>query len=185
MPVSSVTQAKTNDHSPGRWTHFALYVAMVTIMYFASTPEIVGNLSESEERHFHVAAVRLKQGANESKFVGYSLQYLKSGKVDLVSVSFLLPEGIIDIPGGDIHTVTVLERHPDWQLVEYGYGNTHDSVSRYRAFKDRVEPVSYRITMHPGIFLWALILVIPAGLLGALFNAVWNAARRRRGFDAA
>jgi hypothetical protein len=157
---------------------------MVTIMYFTSTPEVVGNFSEREERDFHVAAVRLKMGANESKFVGYSLSYINSGKVDLASVSFLLPEESIDIPGGDIHTVTILEHHPDWQLVEYRYGNTHDSVSRYRAFKGRIEPVSYRITMHPGVVFWALVLLIPAWLIGALINAVWNALARRRTSDA-
>jgi hypothetical protein len=169
-----------HDRSPGQWTAYILYVAMVTIMYFAITPKVVGPISEHEERDFHVAVVRLDRNADEPPFAGYTIRFLKSGEVDPASISFLLPEGNIDIPGGDAHTVTVLERHADWQLIEYRYGNSHDSTSLYRAFKDRIEPVSYHITMHPGVFLWAVILVFPAHLLGKRINAAWNAAARRK-----
>jgi hypothetical protein len=164
----------------GWWISATLYPVMVTLMYIASTPTSVGHLAEREERGFHVAAVRLKKSPDEARFVGYTLQQLKSGKVDPESVSFLLPDGAVDIRQADSHQVTVLERHADWQLVEYRHGNTHDTVSRYRAFRDRVEPVSYRITMHAGVVLWALLLLIPAGLLGALVNFALKILATRR-----
>src|SRR5438552_455272 len=141
------TEEKTKGSSPGYLTYLVVYVVMVTAMYFASTPEVTGNFTERQERDFHIAAVSLTKAAKDTSYVAFSLAQFKTGKVDLASVSFLLPQGDIkiDVPG--LHKVTVLERHPDWQLVEYHYGNTHDSISRYRAFKDRIEPVSYRITM--------------------------------------
>ena len=78
----------------------------------------------------------------------------------------------MNVQNGDLHRVTVLESQPEWQLVEYHYGNNHDSISRYRAFKDRIEPVSYRITMHPGIFFSAIVLLMPAWIVSVVINAV-------------
>jgi hypothetical protein len=186
-----VTKDKSKTSSPGNLTHFVVYAVALTAMYFTSTPEITGNFTERQERDFHVAAVRLKKDAKDASYVAYSLAQLKAGKVDLASVSFLLPQDItdgdaMDVPGSDLHRVTVLERHPDWQLIKYSYGNTHDSISRYRAFKDRIEPVSYRVTMHMGIFISAFVLLIPAVIVSAVINAIWNAiARRKKSSDAA
>lgn len=157
-----------------------MYALALTAVYFASTPEVTGNFTEREGRDFHVAAVRLTKDANDANYVAYSLAHLDAGKVDLASVSFLLPEDVINITGGDLHKVTVLERHPDWQLIEYHYGNTHDSISRYRAFKDRIEPISYRITMHIGLFFGAIVLLIPAWIVSALINRIWNAVAGRK-----
>ena len=181
-------QDKTKGNSPGYLTHLVVYAAAVTAMYFASTPEVTGNLTERQERDFHVAAVKLTKDANDATYVAFSLAQLKTGEVDLASVSFLLPERDIKINdrGADLHKVTVLERHPDWQLVEYRYGNTHDSISRYRAFKDRIEPVSYRITMDMGLFFSAIVLLIPASIVSILINAIWRAiARRKKAADVA
>lgn len=151
-----------------------VYLAAVTIMYRVATPEMAGPaLTEREERNFRVAALRLKPAPQEAKFVGYTLSSIRSGKVDPSAISFLLPNEPFEIAQGDIHSVSVLERHAEWQLVEYRFANTYDSVSRYRAFKDRIEPLSYRITMHPGVFIWAFLLLIPAWLVGALVNLVW------------
>jgi|SRR5579859_97695 len=168
--------ADNTKRSPGYVTHLVVYVLAVTVMYFVSTPEITGKLSDRQQRDFHVAAF------SPSTNVAYpvSLAQLNDGKVDLGSVSFLAPPGDITVSasGHDLHKVTVLERHPDWQLVEYHYGNSHDSKSRYRAFKARIEPVSYRVTMDIGLFLSAVILVVPAWIVAALINAVWNRAAR-------
>ena len=179
---------KTKGNSPGYLTHLVVYAVAVTAMYFVSTPEVTGNFTERQERDFHVAAVKLTKDATDATYVAFSLAQLKTGKVDLASVSFLLPEGDIkiNVQGADLHKVTVLERHPDWQLVRYDYGNTHDSTSRYRAFKDRIEPVSYRITMDMGLFVSAIVLLIPASIVSALFNAIWRAiARRKKAVDVA
>jgi len=118
------TKEKTKGSSPGFLTHLLVYGVAVTAMYFASTPEVTGNFTERQERDFHIAAVSRAKGAKEARYVGISLAQLKAGKVDLASVSFLLPPGDIkiSIPSSDVHKVTVIERHPDWQLVEYYFG---------------------------------------------------------------
>ena len=176
------TKEKTKGNSPGYLTHLVVYGLAVTAMYYASTPAVTGNFTERQERDFHIAAVRLPKAAKEASYVAFSLAQLKAGKVDLASVSFLLPRGDIkiNVPGADLHEVTVIERHPDWQLVEYHYGNTHDSISRYRAFRNRIEPVSYRITMDMGLVFSALVLLIPAVIVSALINALWKRRARRR-----
>jgi len=181
-----VTDDKPKRSFPGHLTGLVVYAAALIALYFQSTPEVTGSFTEKQQRDFHVAAVRLGKDANDTSYAAYSLAQVKAGKVDLASMSFLLPRDVIDIPGGDLHKVTVVERHPDWQLVEYRYGNTHDSISRYRAFKDRIEPVSYRITMHMGLAFGAIVLLIPAWIVSAVVNAIWNAvARRKKSSDAA
>lgn len=79
-----------------------------------------------------------------------------------------------------MHRVTVIERHADWQVVEYRYGNSHDSTSRYRAYRDRIEPLAYRMTMSMGFFVSALVLLLPVWIASRLINAIWNAVVRRR-----
>ena len=175
------SEDKANGSSPGWLTHLVVYVVAVTAMYFGSTPEVTGDFSERQERDFHIAAVKRKKDANDADYVAVTLAALKAGKVDSASMSFLLPQDVVDIsPGGDLHKVTVLERHPDWQLVKYNYGNTHDSVSRYRAFKDHIEPVSYRLTMDMGLFFSAIALLIPASLVSVLINAIWRLVARKK-----
>ena len=173
------TTEVTKRRSPVFVTQLVVYAVMLVAMYFISTPEVTGTLTEGQERDFHVAAVNSTKDANP---VAVSLAQLKARTVDLSSTSFLLPEGNIkmNVQGGDLHMVTVLERHPGWQLVEYRYGNTHDSISRYRAFKDHIEPVSYRITMHPGLIFGAVVLLLPAWIVSALINVVWRRVVGRR-----
>lgn len=177
-----MTEDKTKKNSPGCLTNVVVYAIMLTAMYFAITPQVTGNFTENEASDFHVVAIRLKKGANDSNYVPYSLARLMVEKVDSVSVSFLLPEDIIYIDdfGSDLHKVTVLEHYPDSQLIEYHYGNTHHSISTYRAFKDRIEPISYRVTMHPGILFGAIVLLIPARIVSTLINAIWSAVVRKK-----
>jgi len=180
--------ARTNNRSPGYLTHLVLCALAVTVAYFAGTPEVTRDFTERQERDFHVAAARAAHDSGKGGQVFFALSHLRSGKVDLEGLSFLLPAGEIriDVEGHDLHKVTVLERHADWQLIEYVYGNSHTSVSRYRAYKDRVEPVSYRVTMHFGLFVFAIVALIAALLASTLVNAVWNAlARRNKGPEAA
>lgn len=156
------------------WAFLVVYAASVTWMYFASTPEITGNFSEREQQDFRVAAVKTGAASKSPEYVSYTLAQLRKPSLDLSQVSFLLPEKVVEIPGGDIHRATVLESHSSWQLVEYDYGNTHSSSSRYRAFKERIEPVSYRITFHPGIVIWAIVLLVPALVAAAAINWIWR-----------
>ena len=176
-----------NRKSPGFLTYLVIYVVAAVTMYFASTPEVTGDFTDRQARDFHIAVVGLTDGATAGGFSWVSLAQVRSEKFDLASVAFLLPQGEIKIEsaGSDLHKVTVLERHSDWQLVEYHYGNSHDSISRYRAFKDRIEPVAYRVTMHAGMLLSALLLLVPVVIVSALVNAVWKwGAGRRKLSDA-
>jgi hypothetical protein len=173
---------KPHDRSPGGLTHLAVYIVAASALYFGSTPEVTGNFTERQENDFHIAAVRIGKGALDADYSVVTLAQIKAQKVDVAAFTFLLPQDVVDLhPGGDLHKATVLERHPDWQLVKYDYGNTHDSVSKYRAFKDRIEPVSYRQTMDMGMMFSAILLLIPVSLVSALINAIWRLVARRRG----
>ncbi len=186
-----MTKYKTRNNSPGSLTKYVVYALALPAMYFAMTPEITGNFTEGQARGFRVAAVKLikdAKGAEGSDYMAYSLLQIQSGKVDLTSVSFLLPQDVVNVfpNSGDENRAIVLERHPDSQLIEYRFGNTHSSTSRYRAFKDRIEPVSYRITMGMGLLFGAIILLIPVWIVSAVINAIWNAvASRKKSSDAA
>jgi hypothetical protein len=174
-----VTKEQTKKSAPGPLTHVVIYAVSLVAMYFAITPEITENFTENQMRSFRVAAVSLSETAPKAKYAAYSLAAVQAQprKIDLASMSFLLPQDVTNIfpDSGDTNKVTVLERHPDWQLVEYDFGNTYSSISRYRAFKDRIEPVSYRMTMSPGIMFYSIALLIPVWIVSAVINAIWNA----------
>jgi hypothetical protein len=186
-----VTKDKAQNRSPGSLTKYVVYAVALPVMYLAMTPKITGNFTENEARGFRIAAVKSMKDAKDAKgaeYIAYSLAQIQSGKVDLQAVSFLLPQDVTNVypDSGDTNEATVLERHSDWQLVEYRFGNSHSSTSQYRAFKDRIEPVSYRITMHMGLLFGAILLLVPAWIVAALVNAIWNAiAGRKKSSDAA
>lgn len=186
-----MTNSRTKDRSPGSLTKYVVYALALPAMYFVVTPEFTGNFTESQARHFRVAAVKLikdAKGAEGSDYRAYSLLQLQSEKVDLASVSFLLPQDVVNVfpDSGDLNRATVLERHSDWQLIEYHFGNTHDSVSRYRAFKDRIEPVSYRVTGGVGLIFGAIVLLVPVWIVSAVINWIWNeVAGRKKSSDVA
>jgi hypothetical protein len=92
------------------------------------------------------------------------------GTVDM-GRTFLLPHGGARIPSaGDSYRFDVLEDHGSWQLVEVVFRNTHSSWSRYRAYADRVEPVSYRTDGSFSALLPMLVLIVAAFVL-----ALWVA----------
>jgi hypothetical protein len=149
---------------------FAVYAASVAAMYFLSTPERTAPFSENERRQFHVAALSADGGPGRREYLALTLAQLTDAP-KRPAVSFLLPEPSVNIPGGDEHHATVLESGPGWQRIEYRYGNGHTSVSRYRATRERIEPLWLRVTFHPGILIWAVLLVFPALIAGA--SAGW------------
>lgn len=175
---------KATRSSAGTWVFLVVYAASVAWMYVASTPEITGSFSEREERTFRVAAVKASGASGQREYVVYTLARLRQPGVDLSQISFLLPEKVVSIPGGDLHRATVLEDHTSWQLIQYDFGNTHSSISRYRAFKDRIEPISYRVTFHPGIVISGFLLLIPALIAAALANWIGRAIASRRASSA-
>ena len=78
-----------------------------------------------------------------------------------------------------------MESHPDWQLVKYRYTGTHFAESEYRAYQDRVEPVSTRIRDQPGVLLKAAALLIPALIVAAAVRGTWRRATRESQAEAA
>ena len=76
---------------------------------------------------------------------------------------FLLPEDSVAVGDGETFA-EVLQDHGDWQLVAVSYWNTHSSKSTYRAYDDRVEPVSYQLTGNVMVML-VLIFLLPVALL--------------------
>jgi hypothetical protein len=58
------------------------------------------------------------------------------------------------------------------------YDDTRTSTSVYRAYRDRVEPVSHRVTSHLGEPVLAVLLVLPAAVVAAAFGLVLGRLRR-------
>lgn len=166
--------------SAGSWAFIVVYAASFAWMYVESTQEITSEFSEQEERSFRVAAVKTGTAAGPRQYVSVTLMQLRKPGLDLSQISFLLPDKVVVIPGGDLHRATVLEDHSKWQLIEYDFGNTHSSVSRYRAFQDRIEPVSYRVTFHPGIVIAGFLLLVPAFLAAAIAKWIAKIVARKK-----
>ena len=109
-----------------------------------------------------------------TRYQVFNLEHVNSGELDLTELTFLLPSKSVTINVGNIHHAEVLEDHGDWQLVAFHYSNTRTSTSIYRAYKDRVEPVSYKLTSHVGQAFSAIILIIPALILSAIITVIMN-----------
>ncbi len=78
--------------------------------------------------------------------------------------SFQLDTKNGSINQGDIAYYKVLEDKGDWQTIEVSYRNTHHSWSLYRAYENRIEPISYRVgnmgTALPGMILGVIVCVL-------------------------
>jgi len=137
-----------------------LYLPVTVAGYHLLTPETSGDFTRVA-KDFRVMAVR------DGKPVGMTLSALAGRDA---SVTFLLPPGGAELPDGDTHKAKILEAGGTSQLIEYEYSNTISSVSRYLAFRDRVEPVSYRLTFHPALPIALVVLMLPAWLAAFLID---------------
>jgi hypothetical protein len=148
-------------------------------MYVATTPTEIPPFDERVNWDFTVAGFVTGEVTNNQRFRVLSLQQLNTGTADLTDITFLLPRPTVTINVGDIHRVEVLEFHDDWQLVAFHYSNTRTATAVYRAFADRVEPVSYRMTSSAGHLGYAAVLLIPAFLLSRIIAGFlgWRAGR--------
>ena len=95
-------------------------------------------------------------------------------------ITYLLPTDVVEVPGGDEHRATVLERGGDWQLVRYEYANGISSTSRYRAFRDRIVPVAHRVTFHPGLMALEVLFAIPAWIASLAVNWLWTRLEEKK-----
>jgi len=147
-------------------------VSLVVIIFLTRPPEITDDFSGRTARMFSVATV--SQAGNGPDYGVTSLEALQTRSPDLSPQRFLLPEENVTISAGDIHRVTVLEDHGDWQLIRFNYSNSYTATSVYRAFAGRIEPVSFRMTSSIGDGMIAIVLIVPVYLLALLITFIRN-----------
>ena len=163
-------------------TKMAIYGVSLVGLYYVSTPTITDGFTGSVARNFTVAGIVAGGDAIGQPYRVYTLEHLNFVELNLDGVSFLLPKSKITINVGDIHRAKILEDHGDWQLVQFDYSNTRTSASIYRAYADRIEPVSYRLTssvthMFAVLLLFVIALVI-TGIITGVLN--WRARRAHK-----
>lgn len=173
---------KTNKkRSVGCLIPLGLYVVVLTVGFFVTRPPLItGEFPEATMRSFSIAIVEESGGG--FAYARRALQTIQRLNPELPSPRFLLPEPRITIDVGDIHHAEVLEEHGDWQLIEFNYSNTYMATSIYRAYADRVEPVSYQMTSSVGDAMVAMMLTIVAValyLLAVLINFIRNRRARK------
>ncbi len=174
---------KSRKKASGCLIFIVIYsLCLAAIFITSKNPEETKNFSGSLAKDFYVAAIVKKEPGQVPEYKAFNLEYLNTGKVDLSATSFLLPEKKITINVGDIHQAEILEDHGEWQLVAFHYSNTHTSTSKYRAYENHIEPVSYKLTSHVGQFISAIALFVPALILSVIISTIinWRAARAAR-----
>jgi len=165
-------------HRTGCLVPFGLYVMVLVTGFFVTRPPLITeNFPEQTARSFSVAVVEEAEDGYE--YGRRTLQTIQERDPELPPFRYLLPEQRITITVGDIHHATVIEDHEDWQLIEFDYSNTYMATSIYRAYADRVEPVSYQMTASVGDAMMAMAVTAIAVLL-YLFAALINFVRNRR-----
>lgn len=177
---------KEKRKSSGCMTFIAIYGSCLFVTYFATTPKQTEDFTGRTAREFSVAGVMTSNLDEGVSYRAFNLEFLTSGKLDITDLTFLLPQKSITINVGDIHSAEILEDNGEWQLVAFYYSNTRTSTSIYRAYKDRIEPVSYRVTSSAGHVFLAMILLIPALVLSKIVTAIldWRAKRVTQTKDA-
>jgi len=165
---------------PGCMTFTVIYGLCLIAIYIAGTPpKQTKDFTGRTAWEFTVAAFTTDNSIDGVTYRVLNLEYLNSRELDLTDLTFLLPEREVFINVGDLHNAEILEDHGEWQLVAFYYSNTRTSTSIYRAYQDRIEPVSYKITSHVGQVIGAFYLFIPALLLSIIVTAIINWRARR------
>lgn len=153
-----------------------LYIAVLVIGFYATRPPLITeDFSGHVARSFWVATVREADSGFE--YGSVRLETILKREPALPSFRYLLPEQRITIYVGDIHHASIIEDHGDWQLIEFNYSNTYMATSIYRAYADRVEPVSYQLESSVTDALVAMLFTafaVALYLLVALINFIRN-----------
>ena len=157
----------------------AVYGLSLVVGYLASTPTETEDFTDRTAREFSIAAVSTDD-SGEVTYRSLNLEILNSENLDTTNLSFLLDQPSVTINVGDIHRAEVLEDYGDRQLVAFHYSNTRTSTSVYHAYRDRVEPVSYRITSSVGHMSMAIFLLVPALVATWAISAIVMWRRKRR-----
>ena len=169
---------KSQPKTSGGRIFIVVYLLCLIGMYFISTPKETKDFKGVAKGFIIVGFVKTKSPENPEYKI-FSLAALRSGNVDLSDITFLLPEKAITSDVGDIHPAKILEDHGEWQLVKINYSYTRMSTSIYRAYKDRIEPVSWKLKFSLGIFLSAIILFLPAFIVSIIIRDFLNWHARR------
>jgi hypothetical protein len=165
-------------HRTGCLIPLGLYAAVLVIGFFLTRPPLItGDFSAQTARSFSIAVVEETDDGYEYR--RQTLQTIQEREPQLPALRYLLPEQRVTIDVSDIHYATVIEDHGDWQLIEYDYSNTYMATSIYRAYADRIEPVSYQMTGSVGDAVMAMAVTVIAVLLYFLATLV-NFVRNRR-----
>ena len=128
-------------------------------LFYKNTTDFSGKVAKD----FYIALVDLDTTNSKDKYSFRRLNDIESNPPDLSVYSYILPDTYSEIPSkGDTYHFEVLEEDSGTQLIELSYSNTHSSWSVYRAFQDKIVPVSHR-TDDPGLMIIMLILGIIAG----------------------
>ncbi len=163
-------------HRSGCLIPLGLYVALLGVGFFATrAPMITDHFDDSVASRFYVATV--EETAAGFEYGSLRLNSVRERDPRRPALRFLLPEPEITIDVGDIHHASVIEDHNEWQLIEFNYSNTYTATSIYRAYADRIEPVSFQMISSVGdVFAWALVTMVAVVLylLVALFNFMRN-----------
>jgi hypothetical protein len=165
-------------HRVGCVIPLGLYVAVLVVGFFVTRPPLITeDFPENVARSFSIAIVEGDVGG--AVYGRHTLEIVRERNTELRPYRYLLPEREITINNGDIHHVSVLEDHDDWQLIEFNYSNTYTATSIYRAYEDRIEPVSYQVTGSVGDAIMLMMVTAIAVLLYSLAQLA-NFIRNRR-----
>ena len=160
-------------HRIGCLMPLGIYVLVFVIFYFVTLPKpITDDFLNSAGRQFSVAVGLEIDGATEWRRM--RLQTLHERDPELPRPLFMLAEPELQMDYENFYIVTVLEDHGDWQLLEFDYSNTYNSTSVYRAYADRIEPVSYQPTFGVGHMMFAPVLILPTILLAWVITMLRN-----------
>jgi len=154
-----------------------LYVAVLVIGFYATRPPLITENLYGERTLTRFSIATVVDGENGYEYGRWTLRTVSEIGTGSPPRRFLLPEPEITIYVGDIHHARIIEDHDDWQLIEFNYSNTYHSTSIYRAFADRIEPVSYQVNSSVTDALIAMLFTafsVALYLLVALVNFVWK-----------
>jgi hypothetical protein len=169
-------------HRVGCLIPIGLYFAVLVVGFFVTRPPLITeDFPEQVVRSFSVAVV--EEADNGSNYERRTLEIIQERNTDSRPYRYLLPERNITIDNGDIHHATVIEDNGASQLIEFNYSNTYMATSIYRAYEDRVEPVSYQMTSSVGDVMMAMVFTVVAALLYLIARLI-NYIRNRRSKNA-
>jgi len=176
--MSQPLDASPKKHKVGCLVPLGIYVAVLIVGYWVTRPPLItDDFSEPISRSFSVAIV--EDTGSGFRFGRRTLETTLERDPALPSLRYLLPHDEITIDVGDFHYALILEDHGDWQLVEYDYSNTYMATSIYRAYDNRIEPVSYQVTASVGDAMLLMVFTFAALVLYGLAVLI-NFVRNRR-----